>query len=115
MRVFCIDQNMDRDGMLKLKPAFDELARSSTDVCLDLSGVQCLDESGVEEMALLHRRLRGRSLKLAIINAGEQPLSFLRDLMLERWTALADPRATNSEGVRRERRTGTPKTTGRLE
>ena len=89
MRVFCIEQDMDRDGMRQLKPAFEELARSSTDVCLDLSRVQLLDENGLEEIVSLHRRLRDRSFKLALVSVGDQPLRVLRGLMLEKWAGPA--------------------------
>lgn len=84
MRIFSIDDDMDRDGMIEMKPAFDDLARSSSDVCLDLSQVGFLDAAGVEEMTSLYRSLRGRSLKLGIVNANEQPLRFLRKLMREK-------------------------------
>ena len=66
MRIFSIDDDMDRDGMIEMKPAFDDLARSSSDVCLDLSQVGFLDVAGVEEMTSLYRSLRGRPLKLGI-------------------------------------------------
>jgi hypothetical protein len=69
----------DRDeaGVRRTGPEFDRrLPR--------LSQVGFLDAAGVEEMTSLDKRLRGRSLKFGIVNANEQPLRFLRKLMLEK-------------------------------
>ncbi len=90
---FSVDQDMNCDGMIEMKPAFDDLARSSTDVGLDLSQVGFLDPASVEEMTSLDKRLRGRSLKFGIISANEQPLRFLRKLMLEKLAGVEGRRA----------------------
>ncbi len=43
MRLVKIDQDMDAASMAAMKPMFEELADSQSDVCFDLSGVDFLD------------------------------------------------------------------------
>ncbi len=88
MRVFEIDQDMDEGGVSDLREAFDDLARSSEDVCLDFSQVRFLDSVGVAAMVSLLRTLRRRSLKVAIVHVEGQPLRLLHQMLLG---ALADP------------------------
>ena len=82
MRIFEIDQDMDHAGMSDMKETFEALARSSEDVCLDLSQVRFLDSAGVSAMVSLFKALRGRSLKMAIVHVEGQPLRVLRRLLL---------------------------------
>ena len=82
MRIFEIDRDMDHAGMSDMRKSFDELARSSEDVCLDFSQVRFLDSSGVDEMNSLFKALRRRSLKMAIVHMQSQPLRVLRQLLL---------------------------------
>ena len=82
MRTFEIDQDMDHAGMSDMKESFEDLARSSEDVCLNLSQLRFLDSAGVEAMVSLFKALRGRALKMAIVHVEGQPLRVLRQLLL---------------------------------
>ncbi len=78
-----IDQDMDAASMAVMKPVFEELAGSESDVCFDMSGVQFIDSSGVGAIVFVFKRLRERSLKLTLANVAGQPLRLLRQLKLE--------------------------------
>ena len=82
MRIIEINQDMDRAGVSEMKEWFSELARSSEDVCLDLSQVRFLDSAGMDELVRLSNALRRRSLRMAIIHIQDQPLDQLRESML---------------------------------
>lgn len=83
MRVIKIKQDMDAASMAEMKPMFEELADSRTDVCFDLSGVDFLDSSGVGGIVFVFKRLRERSLKVSLLNVAGQPARLLRHLKLE--------------------------------
>ena len=83
MRLVKIDQDMDAATMAAMRPMFEELADSKSDVCFDLSGVDFLDSSGVGGIVFVFKRLRERSLKVSLVNAGGQPARLLRQLKLE--------------------------------
>ena len=82
MRIIEINQDMDRAGVSEMKEWFSELARSSEDVCLDLSQVRFLNSAGMDELVRLSNALRRRSLRMAIIHIQDQPLDQLRKSML---------------------------------
>ncbi|WP_113888426.1 STAS domain-containing protein [Roseiarcus fermentans] len=83
MRLIKIDQDMDAASMTAMRPLFEELADSRSDVCFDLSGVDFLDSSGVGGIVFVFKRLRERSLKVSLVNAAGQPARLLRQLKLE--------------------------------
>ena len=83
MRTFNVDQDLDNASMSALQESFDDLARSSEDVCLDLSEVQFMDSAGLDGMMSLCQALRRRSRKFAITHAEGQPLLLLRQVLLE--------------------------------
>ena len=84
MHLVEINRDMDHAGMSALRPSFDELARGSQDVCLDLANVEFLDSAGLSQMSSLFHALRQRSLQMAIVRAHGQPLRLLRDSALAR-------------------------------
>ena len=81
MKTFKIDQDMDHAGMSDMKEAFDDLTRSSEDVCLDLSQVTFLDSAGLDGMVSVRQALRDRALKFGIIRAKGQPQHLLRQAL----------------------------------
>ena len=83
MRYVKIDQDMDAAAMAVMKPMFEEVADSRSDVCFDLSDVQFLDSSGVGGIVFVFKRLRERSLNVSLANVAGQPLRLLRQLKLE--------------------------------
>ena len=83
MRLIKIDQDMDAASMAAMKPLFQELADSRSDVCFDLGAVDFMDSSGVGGIVFVFKRLRERSLKLSLINVVGQPARLLRQLKLE--------------------------------
>ena len=83
MRLVKIDQDMDAAAMAAMKPMFEELANSQSDICFDLSGVQFLDSSGIGGVVYVFKRLRERSLHVTLANVAGQPLRLLRQLKLE--------------------------------
>lgn len=83
MKMVKIDQDMDAASMAAMRPMFEELADSRSDVCFDLSGVDFLDSSGVGGIVFVFKRLRERSLKVSLVNAVGQPARLLRQLKLE--------------------------------
>ena len=83
MTTFEIDQDMDHDGMSEMKGTFDELARSSEDVCLDISRVRFLNSAGLDGMVSVRQALASRSLKFWIIRAKGQPQHLLRQVLSE--------------------------------
>ena len=83
MRVFEIDQDMDEVSMSELEESFDDLARSSEDVCLDFSQVGLLDSAGIQGMVSLFRKLRQHSRKFAIVNVEGQPALFLFQMLAD--------------------------------
>ena len=83
MRMVKIDQDMDAASMAAMRPMFEELADSRSDVCFDLSAVDFLDSSGVGGIVFVFKRLRERSLKVSLVNAVGQPARLLRQLKLE--------------------------------
>lgn len=78
-----IGQDMDAAAMAAMKPKFEALAASKTDVCFDLSAVEFLDSSGVGGIVFVYKRLRERGLRVALVNVSGQPLRLLRQLRLE--------------------------------
>ena len=83
MRLVKIEQDMDAAAMAAMKPMFEELANSQSDICFDLTGVQFLDSSGVGGVVYVFKRLRERSLNVSLANVAGQPLRLLRQLKLE--------------------------------
>ena len=83
MRLVKIDQDMDAATMAAMKPMFEELADSKTDICFDLSAVNFVDSSGVGGIVYVFKRLRERSLSVSLANVAGQPLRLLRQLKLE--------------------------------
>ena len=83
MRVVKIDQDMDAASMAVMKPVFEELANSESDVCFDMSDVNFLDSSGVGAIVFVFKRLRERSHSVSLVNVAGQPLRLLRQLKLE--------------------------------
>jgi anti-anti-sigma factor len=83
MQLVRIDQDMDAATMAAMKPMFEELADSQSDICFDLSGVNFLDSSGVGGIVYVFKRLRERSLSVSLANVAGQPLRLLRQLKLE--------------------------------
>jgi anti-anti-sigma regulatory factor len=83
VRVIKIDQDMDHAGMSDMKELFNELTRSSEDVCLDLSQVRFLDSAGIDGLVLVRRALSSRLLKFGIIHAKGQPQHLLHQVLLD--------------------------------
>lgn len=83
MRLVKIDQDMDAATMAAMKPMFEELAGSQSDICFDLGGVNFLNSSGVGGIVFVFKRLRERSLSVSLANVAGQPLRLLRQLKLE--------------------------------
>jgi len=83
MQVIKIEQDMDAASMAAMRPMFEELGESRTDVCFDLRGVDFLDSSGVGGIVFVFKRLRERSLKVSLLNVAGQPARLLRQLKLE--------------------------------
>ena len=93
MRTFNVGQDLDDANMAEIKELFDELARSSEDVCLDLSEVKFMDRAGLDGMMALCLALRRGSRKFAIAHVQGQPLRLLREILLVRAAA---PRLSRS-------------------
>jgi anti-anti-sigma factor len=83
MRIVNINQDMDAASMVAMKPLFEELALSETDVCLDLAGVDFIDSSGIGGIVFVFKRLREHSRGIALANVQGQPLRLLQHLRLE--------------------------------
>lgn len=83
MRLIKINRDMDAAAMAVMKPMFEELASSESDVCFDMSGVNFLNSSGVGGIVFVFKRLRERSLSVTLANVAGQPLRLLRQLKLE--------------------------------
>ena len=83
MRMVNINQDMDAASMEAMKPLFEDLARSETDVCLDLRSVDFIDSSGIGGIVFVLKRLREHKLSIALANVHGQPLRLLQHLRLE--------------------------------
>jgi anti-sigma B factor antagonist len=77
-----LTSNLDASAVAALKPTLELLATGESNVCLDLSGVNHIDPSGVGALAFLYKRLRTRNRVLSVVSAHGQPLTLLRQLGL---------------------------------
>ena len=83
MRVVPINQDMDFATMAAMKPLFEELAASETDICFDLRSVDFIDSSGIGGIVFVFKRLRENSHGVVLKNVKGQPLRLLQQLRLE--------------------------------
>ncbi len=77
-----IPEDMDADGMRRLRPEFEKLADCADDVELDLSRVDFMDSSGLGGIVFLYKRLRAKGRDLRLRRVRNQPRNLLHNLRL---------------------------------
>ncbi len=93
MRTFNVNQDLDKAGASAIEELFDELPRSSEDVCLDLSQVRFMP-SDIVDHAILHAQRLSRIAAYGWRTARSALVRILADL---------EARAPGDPGVERLR------------
>lgn len=79
-----LDGSLDALAVEILKPRFDELVQSHSDVVLDLNKTNFIDSSGIGAIVFLFKRLREVDRKLSLVGVHGQPLELLNHLRINK-------------------------------
>lgn len=79
-----LDGSLDALAVEILKPRFDELVQSHSDVVLDLNKTDFIDSSGIGAIVFLFKRLREVNRKLSLVGVHGQPLELLNHLRINK-------------------------------
>ncbi|EAR62006.1 STAS domain-containing protein [Neptuniibacter caesariensis] len=79
-----LDGSLDALAVEILKPRFDELVQSHSDVVLVLNKTDFIDSSGIGAIVFLFKRLREVNRKLSLVGVHGQPLELLNHLRINK-------------------------------
>lgn len=79
-----LDGSLDALAVEILKPRFDVLVQSHSDVVLDLNKTDFIDSSGIGAIVFLFKRLREVNRKLSLVGVHGQPLELLNHLRINK-------------------------------
>jgi anti-anti-sigma factor len=77
-----LPEDLDAATMVHLKPDFEKLASSQSDIILEMDKVNFIDSSGVGGIVYLYKRLAAAGYQLSVSGAANQPLNLLTHLRL---------------------------------
>lgn len=80
--VYIASVDFDTPTIQSALAKFEELARSSYDILIDMGGVSFIDGAGLGALVFLFKRLRAKGYKLTLTNLTGQPHRMLTDMQL---------------------------------
>lgn len=78
-----IDGSLDALAVEILRPRFDELVESNSNVIIDFTNTNFIDSSGIGSIVFLYKRLREDGHSISLVGVHNQPLELLQFLRID--------------------------------